>query len=294
MTWCDPETGTCTVQTTPDDTGDDVQLEAPLAGVRIMSVTDPICSACWGMEPAWRSLMARYGDLVDVALVYGGLLPNWDGFSDPGAGISGPADVASHWDEFSRVSGQPIDSSVWFTDPLASSYPACTAAIAVRLVAPGKESAYLRHIRELLFLHARNIARPDVLRDAAAAVGVDLEAFDRGLADGSAVASFEADRRLTRRLRVRGFPTTIVSGPAGRLVRHGATAPDRLEDAILVCGELQPRPHLNTAVAIERLGVGTTAEYAAVLGLSQPQAEHALTAAGIRPQPVGVGEVWIP
>lgn len=286
---CDIETGICTTgaaaTAVPVDT-------SRLTATRITYVTDPVCSACWVMEPAWRSLTARYGDMLDVVLVYGGLLPRWEGFADPGAGIRGPGDVARHWDQYAHASGQPIDSSVWRTDPLGSSHPACVAAAAVRLVAPELEEVFLRRLRESLFLHARNIARREVQREAAVAVGVDPDAFTTALDDGRAHREFEADLRLLPGLGVRGFPTVVVEGPAGRLVLHGAR---RLEDAVLTVGELSARPHLDdVATAVGRLGTGTTAEYAAVLGLSRQETRRRLSAAGLRRCTAGAGEFWTP
>lgn len=48
--------------------------------VSVTYVTDPICSACWAMEPAWRAVEYTYGDRLDVRHVYGGLLPSGEGF----------------------------------------------------------------------------------------------------------------------------------------------------------------------------------------------------------------------
>lgn len=298
---CDVDTGMCTV---PQGANDDSQphgVSFPAEGARqgkrtnIILATDPICSACWVMEPAWRSVALRYGDLIDTQLVYGGLLPGWEGFHDARAGIHGPQDVAHHWDDFSRTFGQPIDSSVWHTDPIPSSYPPSIAAVAVRLVAPHREEAYLRRLRELLFLDGRNIARREIQVEAAEAVGVDSVALETALTDGRADALFQADLRLTRRLGVRGFPTIIVTGPHDRVTLHGALSLDRLERAVLAASGAEHRaPHNDVEGVLAALGVGTTAEYAAALGKSPEEAEAILRAAGVPNRAVGAGTVWMP
>lgn len=278
---CDVETGVC-----------EVQAPATTAA-SVIYVTDPICSACWVSEPAWRSVTARYGDLLDVEHVFGGLLPGWDGFVDAGAGIRQPSDVAHHWDEFSGLTGQPINSAVWLTDPLDSSFPPSVAAIAVRLVAPQLEETFLRRIREMLFLDARNIARPDVLGEAAQSIGVDMQAYAAVLADGTAQQEFQNDRARSRALGVRGFPTLFVEGAAGRLVLHGIFDADQLERAILAVTGVDRRPHLvDVAEAVDRLGTGTTAEYVAALGWDSVATERALDAAGMVRDEVGGGVVW--
>jgi len=156
---CDLTTGLC---------GSD---EPDTRRVTITYVTDPICSACWAMEPAWRTVQHRYGDLLDVRHVYGGLLPGWDGFADPANGIHGHEHVAEHWREMAEHTGQATAVSVWDTDPIPSSFPPSMVLVAARDVAPELAETALRKLREELFVHGRNIARPDVWRDALAAAG---------------------------------------------------------------------------------------------------------------------------
>jgi protein-disulfide isomerase-like protein with CxxC motif len=279
---CDVETGVCEVQ-------------IPVVnGARVIYVTDPICSACWVSEPAWRSVTARYGDVLEIEHVFGGLLPGWDGFVDAGAGIRQPSDVAHHWDEFASLTGQPINSAVWLTDPLDSSFPPSIAAIAVRLVAPALEENFLRRIREMLFLDARNIARPEVLAEAAEQIGVDMDAYRVVIADGTAQEQFLNDRARSRALGVRGFPTLFVEGAAGRLVLHGIFDADRLERAVLAVTGMDRRPHLvDVPEAVDRLGGGTTAEYVAALGWDEADTERALAAAGMVRVEAGGGAVWV-
>src|SRR3954471_18399417 len=91
---CDLDTGVCELAPAPH--APVLEVEAPsrtAASTGVTYVTDPICSACWVMEPAWRTVSTRYADLIEVTHVYGGLLPTWDGFADPGAGIRKAEDV---------------------------------------------------------------------------------------------------------------------------------------------------------------------------------------------------------
>lgn len=137
--------------------------EVGTARARILFATDPICSHCWAMEPAWRRFLYHYGEHVEATHLYGGLLPQWEGFADVGAGIRAPEDIPPHWEEVAERYGQPIDPSVWLTDPLHSSYPPSIAVHAVRALAPGREEDYLRRIRQALFLEAR-VQRHPLLR----------------------------------------------------------------------------------------------------------------------------------
>jgi putative protein-disulfide isomerase len=213
---------------------------------RLLYVTDPLCSGCWVLEPAWRRLLYRYRDALTVTYVYAGLLPAWEGFGDGSAAISAPTDVAPHWDAVASASGQPIDSRVWLTDPPGSSFPASIAAAAVRLVAREQEGRYLRRLRELVFLERRNIARPAVLRQALAALEIDSDAWQAMLDSGAAERVFAADRALARRLGARVLPTLLVETAAAqpRAVAEGSLPPQRLEQAVLdaAAAPLAPRP----------------------------------------------------
>src|SRR6187402_2030893 len=105
--FCDFENGTCELPETK--------------AVQIDYFTDPICSACWGIEPQLRKLKLEYGAYVNITYHMGGLLPSWNGFN--GGGITKPSDVAHHWVEASRYYQMPIDGDIWLEDPLDSSYP---------------------------------------------------------------------------------------------------------------------------------------------------------------------------
>lgn len=84
----------------------------------------------------------------------GGLLPSFDNNYNSG-GITKPADVAVHWDHASDYYQMPIDGNVWLEDPLSSSYPASIAFKAAQLQDEEKAVAFLRVMREMLFLQKK-------------------------------------------------------------------------------------------------------------------------------------------
>ncbi len=181
--------------------------------VTILYFTDPICSACWGIEPQLRKLKLEYGNQVEIKYYMGGLLPSWDGFN--GGGISKPSDVAHHWDEVSRHYQMPISGNVWLKDPLASSYPPSIAFKAASIQDKQKSQVFLRIIREMVFLEEKNIAKWEHIADAANQSGLDTAKLRT---DYSTIATkdFENDLYFARETGVRGFPTLIFKNSNGQ------------------------------------------------------------------------------
>lgn len=280
---CDLATGLC-----------GVDAEGPQR-VTVTYVTDPICSACWAMEPAWRAVEYSFGDLLDVRHVYGGLLPRWDGFADAGNGIHGHHDVAPHWREMAEHTGQAMNVSVWERDPIASSFPSSMVLTAARDIAPERDGLMLRRLREELFVNGRNISRPEVWTDAAEKARIDPRAIQERLDDGRAESLFAADLRTARTLGATAFPTLIVEAGGDRRTLRGVQPPERLARVIAEAAGVQRRPPSATLEeAVAFLDVATTAEYAAVLGTTTEHAATALESVGLRALQLPGGAVWRP
>jgi putative protein-disulfide isomerase len=229
---CDIETGTCDV---PAGTAQDTLQRAPAVPttantVTIQYFTDPICSSCWGIEPQLRRLAAEYGSAIEMEYHMGGLLPGWEGFN--GGGISKPSDVATHWDEVSLHYKMPIIGDVWLSDPLASSFPPSIAFKAAELQDKQLAHAFMRRMREMVFMEKRNIARQEVINEAAAQVGLDTAQLESDM-KGAGDALFKADLALARASGVRGFPTMIFSNAEGeRQVVYGARSYEQMVEAL--------------------------------------------------------------
>lgn len=275
--FCDLETGVCG----PLDGAASERSASKSGAVEIVYFTDPICSHCWATEPAWRRLLFHYGHAIRARHVYGGLLPSWNGFLDRGAGIATPADVAPHWQAVAERYGQPIDPRVWLEDPLPSSFPPSAAVHTTRLLNPGLEEAFLRRIRQAVFLEARNIARADVLRDCATDIGLDPERFSLLLETGAGEAGFESDRASVRAQSVRGFPTWDVSGPQERIRLRGTQVFQTLEAAVCAALGIAPSTAIpSPSAALASYATGTLREFAELLQVSEPEAAIALEGAG--------------
>lgn|SRR5690554_159661 len=225
---CDIETGMCATNDAQSTTS--TVDKSPHQKVKMVYFTDPICSSCWGIEPQLRKLKLEYGKQIEIEYRMGGLLPDW---SYNSGGISSPADVASHWDEASLHYDMPIDGDVWLEDPLHSSYPPSIAFKAAQIQDEEKAYLLMRKLRELLFLHKKNIAKWEHIETAADLVGLDIKQL-RNDYEGKAKDLFAADLNLAKEYGVRGFPTIFVIDEEGnRDVVYGARTYPFYEMAIL-------------------------------------------------------------
>lgn len=183
--------------------------------VKLIYYTDPICSACWAIEPELKKFKLEYGDFVEIEYKMGGLLPNWDGFNDAGNGISKPSDVGHHWDEVGSYSGMSIDGDVWTEDPLSSSYPPSIAFKAMEKQGKEKALQFLRLIREMVFLEKKNITKEHFLLKAVGKCNGDTEKFLLDYHNEKVKQSFINEIQEGRKIGVRGFPTFIFIGKEG-------------------------------------------------------------------------------
>jgi 2-polyprenyl-6-methoxyphenol hydroxylase-like FAD-dependent oxidoreductase/predicted DsbA family dithiol-disulfide isomerase len=184
-------------------------------GLTVNYFTDPICSTCWIIQPAWKKLLLEYGHCLDIRYVMGGLLPSW---KDCKGRIQSPSDAARHWKEVADAYSMPIDAGVWTEDPLSSSFPPSIAFKAAQLQDQQKAILFLRRIREMIFLEKKNITKWRFLETAALEVGLDTARFRKDYT-GAARPAFEADLALATALDVVSFPTLTFANGAGEVVR---------------------------------------------------------------------------
>ena len=206
---CDPKEGFCEIPTNQQESSPTISKTEKT--IKVIYFTDPICSSCWGIETQLRKLKLEYGDSVEVTYHMGGLLPNW---SYNSGGISKPTDVASHWDEASLYYDMPIDGNVWIEDPLHSSYPPSIAFKAAQMQDEEKAKAFMRELREMVFLKKINIAKEENIIKAAQNVELNIEQLKNDLSN-NAMKLFEEDLKLARQFGVRGFPTLYFINKSG-------------------------------------------------------------------------------
>lgn len=99
-------------------------------------------------------------------------------------------------------------------DPMNSSYPPSIAFKAAQLQDKEKAIAFLRELRELLFLQKKNISKWEYVATAAEAVGLNVDQLKTDY-ESTAKALFQEDLQLGRELGVRGFPSMFFVDESG-------------------------------------------------------------------------------
>lgn len=271
---CDSVTGVCETPDAYSDTSGH-PLITPKKNVRVLYFTDPICSACWGIEPQLRKLKLEFGDIVDIEYHMGGLLPDW---SYNSGGISKPSDVAHHWDEVSAYYDMPIDGDVWLEDPLPSSFPPSIAFKAAEIQDHKKAILFLRRIREMVFLEKKNITKWEYLEKAALEVGLNAKKLKSDFHE-KAKAGFQNDLNLTRQSGVRGFPTLIFMDAQGnRLTLYGVKPYEQFERNVMALSEdsVKKTYEKTPKSLFNQYPTMTTKEFAVLSEISTEEAEQLL------------------
>jgi putative protein-disulfide isomerase len=273
---CDPEKGICEIPGVNSETGAK-STEGASNMVRIIYFTDPICSACWSIEPQLRKLLLEYGSHLRLEYHMGGLLPSWDVYN--AGGISKPADVAHHWEEMSRHFGMPIDGDVWLNDPLNSSYPPCIAYKAAELQGQVKATNFLRRLREMVFLEKKNITKWEHMKQAALESGLDTSQLSADY-NGRAQQLFREDLNLAGQFGVRGFPAIYFrDSQNNQTTVYGFRPYADFEQAVLkMIPNAKKQSHrFEGGHIFFHYPTLTTIEYATLTGMSQTEAEKQLT-----------------
>ncbi len=207
--FCDMETGIC--GTPGEEAIEMIDFNKPTKTVDLYYVTDPICSHCWAIEPQLRRFFEQYGDYFNVHTVMGGLLEKWDGgFADVQNGITGPADVAGHWREVGEQTHMPIDGSLWYDNPVESSYPPSRVFKVVQKYDEKLAVVFLRRAREAVFVFNENIADERILTNLVNGIGLDGKEILKEAELPASQQLLNEDFQLAGSLGVRGFPTIIM------------------------------------------------------------------------------------
>ena len=212
---------------------------SPADRIMITYYTDPLCCWSWALEPHWQRMREEYGSTIQWNYVMGGMIQDWSSYNDPLNAITKPIQLGPVWMHASQISDIPIDSSIWHTDPPASSYPSCIAVKCAQLQTPEAGELMLYSLRKAVMTQARNVAKESVIFSIAETLSNEypgafsLEKFLTSWQDGSGANAFRGDLGQTRFLKIGRYPTLTFTlhGPKGIIIT-GYRPFDVLRDAL--------------------------------------------------------------
>jgi len=117
-------------------------------------IHDPMCSWCWGFRPTLAKLLAALPADMRFHRLLGGLAP------DSGQGM--PSDMQRQlqdtWRRIQqRIPGTEFNFAFWKDcKPRRSTYPACRAVIAARMLVSTQEESMILAIQQAYYLRALN------------------------------------------------------------------------------------------------------------------------------------------
>ena len=177
--------------------------------------TDPLCCWSWGLEPQMRKLRYLLKDRLKIRYVMGGLLRDWEHFSDHLNNISKPSQMGPLWVEAKHLSGQPIDEHMWVKNPVDTSYLSCMAVKAAEQQSSIAGEAMLRKLREAVMIYKKNIGNIDVIMDIAGELEeknlLNKKSFRDSLFSDDSSHLFREDLELVKIKGISRFPTILIT-----------------------------------------------------------------------------------
>lgn len=206
-----------------DRINDATMASAPIEGsYEIIVCTDPLC--CWSY--AFGPELSKIKNGIPGAgfrLRMGGLLPGWKNFYDEVNSVTRPVQMGPVWMHAGQMANLPIKHTLWMTDPPASSYPACIAVKAAGLQKKEFDFALLELLRQTCMGEGKNIAKQDVINEAAKKLAemepeFDVKRFEHDQQNDTALNEFRKDLEFVKMYNINRFPSLIIKAEGKRSI----------------------------------------------------------------------------
>lgn len=196
---------------------------------RIVFVTDPMCSWCWGMAAEIDRTRLLLGEQFEFDLLLGGINTS----STLPVGAYGRKRFEALWREVTAVTGQGFSGRLPHERFVYNSVVPCRVLHAARAVSGEAPFALLRVLQRRFFAHAEDICSFRVLVDAAREAGIDELSLRRALADPELDARVKGEFESARDYGTQALPAVLIENRTGRrLVAGGYVAADVLAEQL--------------------------------------------------------------
>jgi putative protein-disulfide isomerase len=182
----------------------------------LIYVHDPMCSWCWGFEPARQKIFAAVAGQMQIRRMVGGLAPD----SDVAMPEAMRSMLQQTWQRIEQmIPGTEFNFDFWQKcSPRRSTYPANRAVIAAREQGDEFDSHMTARIQRAYYLEARNPSDESTLIELAADIGLDADLFAASLVAESTQHELITEIQATREMGIDSFPSLAVHKTDG--LRH--------------------------------------------------------------------------
>lgn len=196
--------------------------------VKVVVVTDPMCSWCWGMSPAVEEAAANLAGVVEFDLLLGGINTT----TTRPVGEYARRYLMRVWREVQATTGQSFSFRV--PDGLVyNSTAPCLALAAVRRASGRAPFGYLHRLQQLLFVEARDINDAQLLATTATEFGVAADVVRQGLADAALAAALRAELNQSRRHGTSQLPHVLIEQRGERSLLAGGYVDGPMLEALI-------------------------------------------------------------
>ena len=186
---------------------------------RVLIVTDPMCSWCWGMSEAVEKASVELRDDVEFDILLGGI--NTHGTQT--IGEFGERHLLSIWREVHATTGQEFGFRLPASFVYNSTLP-CIAVEALRRFIQRPPFGYLHRLQQCLFVQGLNINDRLLLRQVALEFGMVKVEFDAALEDRELHDLVSAQFESSRGYGTNALPSVVVESDDDRRLLLGGYA----------------------------------------------------------------------
>ncbi len=174
----------------------------------LVYVHDPMCSWCWGFRPTLEQLCSRLPQTVGFRRLLGGLAAD----TDEPMPQAMQAQLQSTWQRIQqRIPGTRFNDEFWQRcQPRRSTYPACRAVIAARMMSPDREDDMILAIQKAYYLRARNPSDIETLVQLAGELSLDQEQFTFLIKRDFVDEQLQIEIGEARAMRANSFPSLVL------------------------------------------------------------------------------------
>ena len=196
--------------------------------MKVLIVTDPMCSWCWGMSPAVEQAAAGLAGVADFEILLGGVNTR----TTQPVGAYGRRHLTHVWREVRATTGQQFSFVVPDGLIYNSTWP-CLAVAAVRRALGRAPFGYLHRLQQLLFVDARDINDRALLAATATEFGVAADVVHRGLEDSALVDVVREEFAHARRYGTSALPSVLIERGGARSLLAGGYLDGAMLEALI-------------------------------------------------------------